>query len=185
MGFEPEGYTLYAYGAVQVWAQAAKKAGSLQLQAMVASLRQHQFDTVLGPIAFDERAISRFNAPYGMSGRAEVLAAGAERGQRIVKAKGEGVSYTGRSKPTRRGCMPGPTLPPRPADRGHRVPDGDASVRSCRPADRADPSALAGLAARHGACRIGPAPWPPDARRRRPERARRFGVGRRISGAGR
>ena len=54
-GFEPEGYTLYAYGAVQVWAQAAEKAGSLDLQAMIASLRQHQFDTVLGPIAFDEK----------------------------------------------------------------------------------------------------------------------------------
>jgi branched-chain amino acid transport system substrate-binding protein len=54
-GFEPEGYTLYAYGAVQVWAQAAEKAGSLELQAMIASLRQHQFDTVLGPIAFDEK----------------------------------------------------------------------------------------------------------------------------------
>jgi branched-chain amino acid transport system substrate-binding protein len=54
-GFEPEGYTLYAYGAVQAWAQAAEKAGSLELQAMIASLRQHQFDTVLGPIAFDEK----------------------------------------------------------------------------------------------------------------------------------
>jgi branched-chain amino acid transport system substrate-binding protein len=48
-GSEPEGYTLYAYGAVQVWAQAAEKAGSLELPAMIASLRQHQFDTVLGP----------------------------------------------------------------------------------------------------------------------------------------
>jgi branched-chain amino acid transport system substrate-binding protein len=54
-GFEPEGYTLYAYGAVQVWAQAVKKAGSLQLQPMIASLRQHQFDTVLGPIDFDAK----------------------------------------------------------------------------------------------------------------------------------
>ena len=54
-GFEPEGYTLYAYGAVQVWAQAAEKAGSLELEAMIASLREHQFDTVLGPIAFDKK----------------------------------------------------------------------------------------------------------------------------------
>ncbi len=36
-GFEPEGDTLYAYGAVQVWAQAAEKAGSLELQAMIAA----------------------------------------------------------------------------------------------------------------------------------------------------
>jgi branched-chain amino acid transport system substrate-binding protein len=54
-GFEPEGYTLYAYGAVQVWAQAAEQAGSLELPAMIASLRGHQFDTVLGPIDFDEK----------------------------------------------------------------------------------------------------------------------------------
>ncbi|MGH6918410.1 MAG: branched-chain amino acid ABC transporter substrate-binding protein, partial [Geminicoccaceae bacterium] len=37
-GFEPEGYTLYAYGAVQALAQAAEKAGSLELPAMIASL---------------------------------------------------------------------------------------------------------------------------------------------------
>jgi branched-chain amino acid transport system substrate-binding protein len=54
-GFEPEGYTLYAYAAVQAWAQAAQKAGSLELPAMIASLRQHQFDSVVGPIAFDEK----------------------------------------------------------------------------------------------------------------------------------
>jgi branched-chain amino acid transport system substrate-binding protein len=54
-GFEPEGYTLYAYGAVQVWAQAAEQAGSLELPAMIASLREHQFDTVLGPIDFDDK----------------------------------------------------------------------------------------------------------------------------------
>jgi branched-chain amino acid transport system substrate-binding protein len=54
-GFEPGGYTLYAYGAVQVWAQAAEKAGSLELPAMIAALRQHQFDTVLGPIDFDDK----------------------------------------------------------------------------------------------------------------------------------
>jgi branched-chain amino acid transport system substrate-binding protein len=54
-GFEPEGYTLYTYAAVQVWAQAAEKAGSLELPAMIASLREHRFDTVLGAIDFDEK----------------------------------------------------------------------------------------------------------------------------------
>jgi branched-chain amino acid transport system substrate-binding protein len=54
-GYEPEHFTLYAYGAVQVWAQAAEQAGSLELPAMIASLRQHQFDTVLGPIDFDDK----------------------------------------------------------------------------------------------------------------------------------
>jgi hypothetical protein len=37
-GFEPASYTLYTYGAIQVWARAAKKAGSFELQAMIASL---------------------------------------------------------------------------------------------------------------------------------------------------
>lgn len=54
-GFEPQGYTLYAYSVVQVWAQAAEKAGSLKPEAMIASLHQHQFDTVVGPIDFDEK----------------------------------------------------------------------------------------------------------------------------------
>jgi branched-chain amino acid transport system substrate-binding protein len=54
-GLEPEVWTLYTYGAVQVWAQAVEKAGSLELQAMIASLREHQFDTVLGPIDFDDK----------------------------------------------------------------------------------------------------------------------------------
>jgi branched-chain amino acid transport system substrate-binding protein len=54
-GFEPEGFTLYTYGAVQVWAQAAEKSGSLGLQAMVASLQEHQFDTVLGLVNFDNK----------------------------------------------------------------------------------------------------------------------------------
>jgi branched-chain amino acid transport system substrate-binding protein len=54
-GFEPEGLTLNAYAAVQVWAQALQKAGSLELEAVIASLREHQFDTVLGPIDFDDK----------------------------------------------------------------------------------------------------------------------------------
>jgi branched-chain amino acid transport system substrate-binding protein len=69
-GFEPEGYTLYAYAAVQAWAQAAEKAGSLELQAMIASLREHQFDTVLGPIDFDEKGDLTVQSPawYGWRG---------------------------------------------------------------------------------------------------------------------
>ena len=54
-GYEPESYTLYAYAAVQVWAQAVEQAGSLEPQAMITALRDNQFDTVLGPIDFDEK----------------------------------------------------------------------------------------------------------------------------------
>jgi branched-chain amino acid transport system substrate-binding protein len=53
--FEPAGYTLFTYGAVQVWAQAVEKAGSLEIQPVIASLRSHQFDTVLGRIGFDNK----------------------------------------------------------------------------------------------------------------------------------
>jgi branched-chain amino acid transport system substrate-binding protein len=54
-GFEPEDYTLFAYGAVQAWAQAAEKAGSLELEATIEALRENQFDTVVGMIDFDEK----------------------------------------------------------------------------------------------------------------------------------
>jgi branched-chain amino acid transport system substrate-binding protein len=53
--FEPEGYTLYAYGAVQAWAQAVEQAGSLKPKAVIKALRKGSFDTVLGKIGFDEK----------------------------------------------------------------------------------------------------------------------------------
>jgi branched-chain amino acid transport system substrate-binding protein len=62
-GFEPEGYTLLTYSAVQLWAQAAEKSGSLELQAMTAALREHQCDTVLGPIDFDEKGDLTVQSP--------------------------------------------------------------------------------------------------------------------------
>ena len=73
-----EGYTLYAYAAVQVWAQAAEKAGSLELPAMIAALRQHQFDTVLGPIDFDDKGDLAVQNPglVRLAGRRHLRAAG-------------------------------------------------------------------------------------------------------------
>jgi branched-chain amino acid transport system substrate-binding protein len=53
--FEPEGYPLNTYATVQAWAQAIDKAGSLKLQAVIASLHSHRFDTVLGRIGFDSK----------------------------------------------------------------------------------------------------------------------------------
>ena len=47
--------TLYAYAAVQVWAQADFAAGSLDLDAVTAVMHSRQFDTVLGRIGFDEK----------------------------------------------------------------------------------------------------------------------------------
>ena len=54
-GYDPEGYTLYTYAAIQVWAQAVEKAGSTDLEAVIEQLNGNQFDTVLGPIAFDDK----------------------------------------------------------------------------------------------------------------------------------
>ena len=54
-GYEPEGQTLYSYAAVQVWAQAVEKAGTVEPKAVAEALRTHQFDTVLGTIGFDEK----------------------------------------------------------------------------------------------------------------------------------
>jgi branched-chain amino acid transport system substrate-binding protein len=54
-GFEPVGYTLHTYAAVQVWTQAVQAAGSLALDAVVEALRRGEFETVLGKIGFDEK----------------------------------------------------------------------------------------------------------------------------------
>jgi branched-chain amino acid transport system substrate-binding protein len=54
-----------AYAAVQVWAQAAKKAGTLQLNAMISILRREQFDTVFGKIGFDAKGDLTGIAPFG------------------------------------------------------------------------------------------------------------------------
>ncbi len=54
-GFEPEGYTLYSYGAVQAWAQAIAKAGTTDPQAVMSALRSNEFDTILGRVSFDAK----------------------------------------------------------------------------------------------------------------------------------
>ena len=54
-GYKPEGYTLYTYAAIQVFAQAAEAAGSTDIDALIAQLRNSTFDTVLGDISFDEK----------------------------------------------------------------------------------------------------------------------------------
>jgi branched-chain amino acid transport system substrate-binding protein len=54
-GYDPEGYTLYTYGAIQAWVQAVTAAGSTDTGAVIAALRGGQFDTVLGKIGFDAK----------------------------------------------------------------------------------------------------------------------------------
>jgi branched-chain amino acid transport system substrate-binding protein len=54
-GYDPEGYTLYTYAAIQVWAQAVEKAGSTDLDAVIEALQGNQFETVLGAVSFDDK----------------------------------------------------------------------------------------------------------------------------------
>lgn len=55
LNYEPEGYTLYTYAAIQAWAQAAESAGSLEPDAIKAALRGGTFETVLGTLSFDDK----------------------------------------------------------------------------------------------------------------------------------
>jgi len=53
--FEPEGYTLSTYAAVQVWAQAVAKAGTTDSAKVADTLRSQQWDTVIGKLGFDAK----------------------------------------------------------------------------------------------------------------------------------
>jgi len=53
--YEPEGYTLYTYAAIQVWAQAAGKAKSAKFGPIVKAMHANEFSTVLGNLKFDKK----------------------------------------------------------------------------------------------------------------------------------
>jgi branched-chain amino acid transport system substrate-binding protein len=55
MGFNPEGYTLYTYATLQVWAEAVEKAGTTELEAVIDALHSNSFETAIGTIQFDEK----------------------------------------------------------------------------------------------------------------------------------
>jgi branched-chain amino acid transport system substrate-binding protein len=55
-GFEPQGYTLYSYAAVQIIKQAAEKANSLDPKKIAAVMHSGQpFHTVIGDISYDKK----------------------------------------------------------------------------------------------------------------------------------
>lgn len=54
-GFSAEGYTLYTYAAIQVFAQAAERAGGTDAAKLRQQLHGSKFDTVLGTIGFDAK----------------------------------------------------------------------------------------------------------------------------------
>jgi branched-chain amino acid transport system substrate-binding protein len=55
LGFGPRPGGLGSYAAVQVWAQAVERAKSIKPAAVAAMLRRGRFDSVLGPVAFDDK----------------------------------------------------------------------------------------------------------------------------------
>ncbi|WP_426615061.1 branched-chain amino acid ABC transporter substrate-binding protein [Bradyrhizobium sp. McL0616] len=52
---DPEGYTLYTYAAMQVWSQAAKKAGTTDAKKVMETMKAGKWDTVIGPIEYDAK----------------------------------------------------------------------------------------------------------------------------------
>jgi branched-chain amino acid transport system substrate-binding protein len=57
-GIEPDGYTLCTYAAVEVWAAAAKAAGSIDFDKVVPAIAAGSFDTVIGTVRFDRKGDS-------------------------------------------------------------------------------------------------------------------------------
>ena len=52
---DPEGYTLYTYAAMQVWTQAAAKAGTTDPKKVASTAKAGEWDTVLGKLSFDAK----------------------------------------------------------------------------------------------------------------------------------
>jgi branched-chain amino acid transport system substrate-binding protein len=53
--YEPEGYTLHTYAAMQVWAAAVEKAGTVDPDTVAKIMHESSFETVLGNIVFDHK----------------------------------------------------------------------------------------------------------------------------------
>jgi branched-chain amino acid transport system substrate-binding protein len=54
-GKTPEGYMLYTYAAVEAWAEAAKRAGTLDAENVAAMLHGQSIETVIGKLTFDPK----------------------------------------------------------------------------------------------------------------------------------
>lgn len=54
-GYDPEGYTLYTYAAIQAWAEAVKTAGSVSAPKVADALRAGSFKTVIGALGFNAK----------------------------------------------------------------------------------------------------------------------------------
>jgi branched-chain amino acid transport system substrate-binding protein len=52
---DPEGYTLYTYAAMQIWTQAAAKAGTTDPKKVMDTIKAGAWDTVIGKIEYDSK----------------------------------------------------------------------------------------------------------------------------------
>jgi branched-chain amino acid transport system substrate-binding protein len=52
---DPEGYTLYTYAALQIWSQAAAKAGTTDPKKVMDTIKAGAWDTVIGKIEYDAK----------------------------------------------------------------------------------------------------------------------------------
>ena len=67
-GIEPEGYVLPTYAAIQIFAAAAKKAGSTDFAKLAAAIAKSSFDTVIGKVSFDAKGDMNRPASSSTSG---------------------------------------------------------------------------------------------------------------------
>lgn len=54
-GIDPEGYTLYTYAALQIWADAVKKANTTDPKKVAETIRAGKWNTVLGERGYDKK----------------------------------------------------------------------------------------------------------------------------------
>ena len=54
-GYDPEGYTLYSYAALQVWSQAVEQAKSTDVAKVAPLIRGKKFSTIIGDLQYDNK----------------------------------------------------------------------------------------------------------------------------------
>jgi branched-chain amino acid transport system substrate-binding protein len=54
-GYDPEGYTLYSYAALQVWTKAVEQAKSTDVAKVSPLIRGKKFNTIIGDLQYDNK----------------------------------------------------------------------------------------------------------------------------------
>ena len=54
-GYDPEGYTLYSYAALQVWSKAVEEAKSTDVAKVAPLIRGKKFSTIIGDLQYDNK----------------------------------------------------------------------------------------------------------------------------------